>query len=246
VIEGAWDVAARLAKRTTLARVRLEATHVYKQRGTFGEVLTRLENQVLAALGEPVRLVSGEAWLARENAAWRGLARLEKGVLVVPRAPGESLTERLVRLGDRPIEATRSFEAALTSLHALHARGLTHGDATADNVVVSDDGASAVWIDFEQEHLGDAAAARDDDLATVVLSAFTCVSGVVRGALVHALSSRPCASHERALEATRAFCSRHPRLPFLMRARLDGRSKGYRALRVSHFASSGRETAPGS
>ncbi len=237
MIEGLFDLAARAAKRTGLSRVRLEATHVEKRRRPGGEALAGLENKVLAALGEPVRIVSGEAWLAREQAAWQGLARIERGCLRVPRAPGESLTVRLARLVDRPTEAARGFEAALASLHALHARGLTHGDATADNVVVSDDGASAVWIDFEQEHLGDAVAARDDDLTTLVLSALTQVKGTVRSALVHALEGDAhVRENARSLAATRAFLARHTRLPFLMRARLDGRSAEYRTLRTYRFA----------
>lgn len=242
MIEGALNLAARLAKRTGLSRVKLDTTHVYKSRRTGGEALARLENAVLDSLGEPVRIVSGEAWLARENAAWRGLARFEGDCLVVPRVPGESLTERLARLANRPAEAARSFEAALVSLHALHARGLTHGDATADNVVVSEDGESAAWIDFEQEHLGDTRAARDDDLCTVVLSALTRVGEPARDALVHVLERLDGThahghGHDRALAATRAFLALHPRLPFLMRARLDGRSTDYQAVRMSRFAS---------
>lgn len=236
MIEGALDLLARAAKRAGLSRVRLHATHVEKRRRTGAEALAKLENAVLAALGEPVRIVSGEAWLARENAAWQGLARMEGGDLVVPRVPGESLTERLVRLDGRSEEAARSFQAALVSLHALHARGLTHGDATADNVVVSDDGKSAGWIDFEQEHLGDAETARDDDLATLVLSALTQVNHAARSALVHTLVHDPEHDHGRALAATRAFLDRHRQLPFLMRARLDGRSADYQALRVWRFA----------
>lgn len=234
MIEGLFDLAARAAKRAGLSRVRLEAAHVEKRRRPGGEALASLENGVLAALGEPVRIVSGEAWLARENAAWQGLARFENGFLRVPRAPGTSLTETLAALVGRPAEAARAFEAALVSLHALHARGLTHGDATSDNVVVSDDGTSAVWIDFEQVHLGEAMAARDDDLATLVLSALTQVKGQVRSALLRALEG-----HARSLAATRAFLARHARLPFLMRARLDGRSVDYRALRMWRFATDG-------
>lgn len=237
MIEGLFDLAARAAKRTGLSRVRLEATHVYKHRRPGGEALARLENKVLAALGEPVRIVSGAAWLARENAAWQGLARFENEALRVPRAPGASLTERLAILAHSPTEAARAFEAALASLHALHARGLTHGDATTDNVVVSDDGTSAVWIDFEQEHLGDALVARDDDLATLVLSALTQVDGPVRSALVRALDRHAhVREYARSLAATRAFLARHTRLPFLMRARLDGRSTAYRTLRMWRFA----------
>ena len=241
MIEAARDLAARAAKRTGLSRVRLEETLVYKRRRAGGEALARLENAVLAALGEPVRIVSGASWLAREHAAWSGRARLEHGDLVVPRAPGESLTERLACLGNPPSRAARSFEAALVSLRALHARGLTHGDATTDNVVVAEDGESAVWIDFEQEHLGDARKARDDDHATLVLGACTRVRGPVRIALFGVLER---SAHAEALTATRAFLARHSSLPFLMRARLDGRSGDYREIRAHLLAPAGPTAEP--
>jgi hypothetical protein len=74
------------------------------------------------------------------------------GTLVLPRLPGKTLA---ALLEDRELDEQvrkRAIEWAAASLAGFHRRGLTHGDAMAENVLVDLEAGAARWFDFETVH----------------------------------------------------------------------------------------------
>lgn len=217
------DLLAKAGKRAGLCQIVIDASHVRKRRWPWGNAMAFAQNQTLALLSEPVRLVSGMAWHEREQLAWQGRARVDDGWLIVPRAPGPTLGAALE--GASATQAIAALAACLRALRALHSRGLTHGDATCDNVCV--EGEEACFFDFEQIHVGPdlpRAGARDD-LVALLCSALTIVPPEHVDFVIQATLD----ASERALLSD--YARRYPKTPpYLQQARMNGRSVAYRHL----------------
>jgi hypothetical protein len=217
------DLLAKAGKRAGLCEIVIEELRVRKRRWPWGNAMAFAQNQTLALLSEPVRLVSGIAWHEREQLAWQGRARLDDGWLIVPRVPGPTLGVALERASAS--QAIVALSACLRALRALHHRGLTHGDATCDNVCVEGD--DAAFFDFEQIHVGPdlPRAGVRDDLVALLCSALTIVPSEHTDCVIEATLD----ASERTLLAD--YARRYPKTPpYLQQARMNGRSVAYRHL----------------
>jgi len=217
------DLLAKAGKRAGLCEIVIEELRVRKRRWPWGNAMAFAQNQTLALLSEPVRLVSGIAWHEREQLAWQGQARVEDGWLIVPRVPGPTLGAALE--GASASQAIVALSACLRALRALHHRGLTHGDATCDNVCVEGD--EAAFFDFEQIHVGPGlpGTGTTDDLVALVCSALTNVPRE------HVVSVLDAALDESERSLLVDYARRYPRTPpYLQQARMNGRSASYRYL----------------
>ena len=217
------DLLAKAGKRAGLCEIVIEELQVRKRRWPWGNAMAFAQNQTLALLSEPVRLVSGIAWHEREQHAWQGQARVEDGWLIVPRAPGPTLGAALE--GASASQASVALAACLRALRALHHRGLTHGDATCDNVCVEGD--EAAFFDFEQIHVGPGlpGTGTTDDIVALVCSALTIVPREHTDSVMLATLD----ASERALLGD--YARRYARTPpYLQQARMNGRSAAYRHL----------------
>ncbi len=215
------DLLAKAGKRAGLCQVLIGESTVRKRRWPWGDAMAFAQNQTLALLGEPVRILSRAAWVEREQLAWCGRAHLDGPWLVVPRIKGPTLGQRMA-VATAP-EAIRALSASLHALGALHHRGLTHGDATCDNVCVHGD--EATFFDFEQAHVGAGPAQTfaADDLVALVYSALT----LLPSALVADVAEQALGPEQR--HVVTEYARRFPRsAPYLQQARMDGRSEAYR------------------
>lgn len=130
---------------------------VRKRRHVHAPLLIALGEPLMRALGTGVRVLPQRAWEARERLLHdrlhrRAVAVDGDGTLVLPFLAGRTLASLLE---DAAVDdATRASAVALAvaALAALHAAGITHGDAMAENVMVDLDAGAAHWFDFETEH----------------------------------------------------------------------------------------------
>ena len=153
---------------------------VRKVRLFYAPLLVWLGGPLLRILHTGVRILPQREWEERERLMHRSIRgtsiRMDAGgTLVLPCLPGRTLA---TLLEDPAIaESTRktAVELAVVALGELHARGFTHGDAMAENVMVAVETGVAHWFDFETVHDASRAMAwrRADDvralLATCVL-----------------------------------------------------------------------------
>ncbi|MFE3195530.1 glycosyltransferase [Nocardia sp. NPDC059240] len=185
-----WLARAVSAAPMHTLRVDDRALQVEKWRRPSFLVLIPLWNLWLAGFGEPIRVLSGRAWHARERVLHRNrngndTVRSVGRRLLVPLLPGAPADELL---RDFAVDPVAALTAATMALRKLHAAAETHGDAILGNVLLEpvlpiDQGVllgsafhdvpAARWIDFETRH---AAALlpperRADDLWTLARSA---------------------------------------------------------------------------
>jgi serine/threonine protein kinase len=104
-----------------------------------------------------VRVLPQRDWEDRERLLYEGLRgtsiRVDAdGTLVLPRLAGETLASLLEEPELEESVRTRAIELAVVALAALHARGFTHADAMAENVLVDLEAGVAHWFDFETVH----------------------------------------------------------------------------------------------
>jgi serine/threonine protein kinase len=112
---------------------------------------------LLKVMNTGVRILPQRAWEARERELYQRLygssIRVEAdGTLVLPWLPRETLANLLDDPAvEEPVRRT-AIELAVVALAALHDRGITHGDAMADNVMIDLEANEAYWFDFETVH----------------------------------------------------------------------------------------------
>lgn len=169
---------------------------VARRRRWFAPALIPAANLRLRLEGAGVRVLPDPEWRARERAILRGLDGLEPGTgpggrLILPRWPGAVLAELA---GDR----LRGLEAAARALFDLHrvempgpggvpAR-LSHGDATALNVLFAPATGRACWFGFDTAHDPGRPAiwCVGDDLRALICSAVAAFADVPVGLLLRA------------------------------------------------------------
>jgi hypothetical protein len=130
---------------------------VHKHRVFYAPLLVSLGGWLLRMLDSGVRVLPQRDWEERErhvHHTLRGTAiQIESdGRLVLPCLAGETLASVLdnpARDEDIRRQAIRHAVVALTAFHRL---GLTHADATAENVIVDLEASVANWFDFETVH----------------------------------------------------------------------------------------------
>jgi hypothetical protein len=162
--ERAWfllcSALGRLLRSARYSKVRIvqEAgeRRVRKHRAFYAPLLVRLGNPLLRILDTGVQILPQGEWEARERLIYgelRGASiRTDEKVLVLPCLEGRTLAAVL----DDPEVAVpvreRAIVLAVEALAAFHARGFTHGDAMAENVLVDLEEGVAHWFDFETVH----------------------------------------------------------------------------------------------
>ena len=150
-------------------------TRVRKRRLFYAPFLVWLGRPLVRILNTGSRVLSQREWEQREQLLYRELygvtVRVEAdGTLVLPYLPGITLA----RLLDRPAlgapDRARAIDLAVTALSELHARGFTHGDAMAENVMVDLEAGFGRWFDFETLHDADRPLAwrRADDVRALL------------------------------------------------------------------------------
>ena len=133
------------------------AMEVRKHRRFYAPLLIRIGALVLRMLDTGVRILSQREWEARECLVHRSLrgtlVRLDAGgTLVLPYLAGRTLA---ALLEDRDLAEPlrkRAIELAVAALGDFHARGFSHADAMAENVMVDLESGMAGWFDFETIH----------------------------------------------------------------------------------------------
>lgn len=130
---------------------------VRKRRAFYAPPLVWMGNSLLKLLDAGVRVLPQREWEARERQIWEQLSRPSirvegSGTLILPRLPGETLATLLEDSRLERSTRAKAIELAVDALIALHAGGLTHGDAMAENVLVDLESGVAHWIDFETVH----------------------------------------------------------------------------------------------
>ena len=112
--------------------------------------------------------------------------RAMRGTLVLPRFAGETLATLLEDPELDESDRERAIELAVVALADFHARGFTHGDAMAENVMVDLEAGVAHWFDFETIHdLSRSVARRRSDDVRALLA--TCLVRIVPGKLAKTL-----------------------------------------------------------
>ena len=130
---------------------------VAKRRRGYAPLLIAMGNRLFRIMHTGVRVLPQRAWEDRERRIYQSLYRTSirigpAGVLALPRLPGQTLASVL---DDRKLDLSarkRAIELAGGALAEFHRRGLTHGDAMAENVMVDLGAGGARWFDFETIH----------------------------------------------------------------------------------------------
>ena len=130
---------------------------VRKRRLFYAPLLVALGGPLVRILDTGMRVLPQRDWEERErqvHESLRGTAiRIDAdGTLVLPYLTGKTLA---TLLDDPALAASareRAIELAVVALSDLHARGITHADAMAENVMVDVDAGVAHWFDFETVH----------------------------------------------------------------------------------------------
>ena len=130
---------------------------VRKHRVFYAPLLVWSGKQLVRLLDTGVRVLPQRDWEERELQLYRSLTghsiRIDPdGTLVLPCLAGETLA---AVLEDPELDESvrkRAIEFAVVALAEFHARGFTHGDAMAENVMVDLDAGVALWFDFETVH----------------------------------------------------------------------------------------------
>jgi hypothetical protein len=130
---------------------------VHKRRAFFAPALIWLGDLLVRLLDTGMHVLPQREWGARERELYERLyaatvRATPDRILILPVLAGDTLAALLERrtLGD----ATRvqAIGFAVRALADFHARGFTHGDAMAENVLVDLEGGVARWFDFETVH----------------------------------------------------------------------------------------------
>lgn len=156
---------------------------VRKRRLLRAPLLVRMGGPLVRILDTGVRVLPQSEWEERERELYRTIHHTEiridaDGTLCLPCFSGATLADLLENPDLEPSMRTQAIELAVIALAELHARGYTHGDAMAENILVDLDSGLARWFDFETVHCSSRSLAwrRADDvralLATCLLRTF--------------------------------------------------------------------------
>jgi hypothetical protein len=149
--------------------------HVRKRRAFYAPLLVWLGDPLVRLLDTGNRVLPQREWEERERQMYHDLYALsvrigDDGTLLLPHLPGETLA----RLLEDPLldeaDRKRCIDLAVAALAQLHARGHTHADAMAENVLVDLAAEAAYWFDFETVHEASRPVAwrRADDLRALL------------------------------------------------------------------------------
>jgi hypothetical protein len=142
----------------------VDGRQVRKHRLFYAPLLIWMGGPLVRLLDTGVRVLPQREWEARErHIYWRlynaSIRIDDDGTLTLPCLAGETLA---AVLEDRQIgesARTLAIARAVIALVELHRRGLTHGDAMAENVMVDRfapaskrEAGAARWFDFETTH----------------------------------------------------------------------------------------------
>jgi hypothetical protein len=130
---------------------------VRKQRAPYAPALVALGEPVIWLLDTGVTVLGQTDWEQRERLLFETLygkpIHVERdGTLLLPHLEGAPLA---TLLEDESLGFTihaRAIELSVDALADLHARGFTHADAMAENVMVDLEAGVARWFDFETVH----------------------------------------------------------------------------------------------
>jgi tRNA A-37 threonylcarbamoyl transferase component Bud32 len=130
---------------------------VRKHRLFYAPLLVWIGGPLVRILDTGVRVLPQRDWEERERRIYRNLRgtsiRVDADrVLVLPHLEGHTLA---TLLEDPELDESirkRAIELAVVALADFHARGCTHGDAMAENVLVDLEAGVAHWFDFETIH----------------------------------------------------------------------------------------------
>ena len=148
----------RASRYSSTGIVRREGiVEVRKRRRFHAPVLIRLGDVLMKVLGTGVRILPQREWEENERLLYDSLygspIRVGPGgMLVLPWLPGRTLAALLEDPSVGGSSRRRALELAAAALAELHARGFTHGDAMAENVMVDLEARVARWFDFETVH----------------------------------------------------------------------------------------------
>ena len=165
---------------------------VRKHRAFYAPLLVWSSGPLVRLLDTGVWILPQPDWEERERLMYSTLHGMSiridaHGTLVLPRLAGQTLASLLEdpALGDSL--RRKAIELAVVALAELHARGFTHGDAMAENVMVDLEGGVARWFDFETVHDSSRSMAwrRADDVRALLA---TCVVRTARGHIAETLA----------------------------------------------------------
>jgi serine/threonine protein kinase len=146
-----------------------ETPVVRKRRRWYAKWMILCGNRFLKETHDGVVVLPTTDWIQWErtvdHAMRRGLILPESSnfcCLVFRQIPGNSLRQVLCNKRISPEQQFRAIRWSLVALRALHQTALcpgrncfqsiSHGDATANNVIVDCKNSSATWIDFDMRH----------------------------------------------------------------------------------------------
>ena len=185
----------KLLRSSTYSAVRVvdhgDGPIVQKRRRFYAPLLVALSDPLIAVLNTGVRVLHQRDWEERERALYRDVYGLSidvdaDGTLILPHLRGQTLAATLedAALGDTA--RASAIKVAVTALAAFHAKGFTHGDAMAENVMVDREAGVARWFDFETAHEESRSMAwrRTDDVRALLA---TCLLRIRRGSLAETL-----------------------------------------------------------
>jgi hypothetical protein len=114
---------------------------VRKHRRLYAPLLVWMGEPLVRVLDTGVRVLPQRDWEERERQIYRSLhaasIRIDAGGrLVLPCLAGRTLAALLEDPGIDESLRKRAIERAVVALAEFHARGFTHGDAMAENVLV--------------------------------------------------------------------------------------------------------------
>lgn len=151
----------RLLRDATYSSVRVVEhdgeLRVRKRRAVYAPLLVSLGHPLVKILDTGVRVLPQREWEERERLMYERLyeksIRIDAdGTVVLPRLAGRTLATLLEDPALGASDRERAIELAVIALADFHARGFTHGDAMAENVMVDLEAGIACWFDFETVH----------------------------------------------------------------------------------------------
>jgi hypothetical protein len=151
----------RLLRSARYSKVRIVSSgsdlQVRKHRSFYAPLLVWLSGPLVRMLDTGVRVLAQRDWEERERRVYERVygvsIRIESGgVLVLPCFAGVTLGRLLEDPALDDSTKEKAIGLAVIALGELHARGFTHGDAMAENVLVDLETGIARWFDFETAH----------------------------------------------------------------------------------------------
>ena len=168
---------------------------VHKRRSFYAPILVWLSGPLVKALDARVRVLPQREWAAREREMYERLYGAPVGVrgdgtLELSYLRGRTLAAVLEDRSVSDATRLRGVELAAAALKGLHAKGSTHADAMADNVLVDLDAGVARWFDFETVHDSEQPLAWRcaDDLRALLATCFYRVAAAQQPTLVHRIA----------------------------------------------------------